>query len=408
MEMLNLFRKELEQALAQKVFVKLSLGNYQGDEAELKQVFVKAVLIKGQEMLSFTYRYKTKDIHKNHVRSSGLDLIAQAMEQSFKIATLFNQQQEIIFEYDRKGKLRRRERLLTQSLVVNRSHDRSKNYLVNSERPYLNLLGLTDHKGEVLKHAQDKFKQINHYLSLLDPLLRDLPAGAIRKVSDMGAGKGYLTFALYDYLSTTYGKELCVEGVEQRSDLVKLCNSLADGVGFKRLHFVEKSIQEYDAQGTDLLIALHACDTATDDAIAKGIKAGSRLIVVAPCCHKQIRRQLEKSKVQNQVSFLTKYGIFLERQAEMITDGMRALLLEYFGYKTKILEFVSDVHTPKNVMIVAVKAIERASDKMGMEEPPLDERAQLSARQEEIRRELERIKTDFGIQYHYLERLLVL
>ncbi|MGC4077402.1 MAG: methyltransferase [Rubrivivax sp.] len=126
----------------------------------------------------------------------------------------------------------------------------------------------------------------------------------------------------------------------------------------RRLHTCtsrQGSIADFDSAGADALIALHACDTATDDAIAKGIAAGSELIVVAPCCHKQIRREMETSNRGTDLDFVTRHGIFLERQAEMVTDAMRAMILEHFGYSTKVFEFVSDVHTPKNVLIVATK-----------------------------------------------------
>ena len=138
----------------------------------------------------------------------------------------------------------------------------------------------------------------------------------------------------------------------------------------------------------DLLIALHACDTATDDARFKGIMANGSLIVVAPCCHKQTRREMEKNKVNNSVSFLTKYGIFLERQAEMVTDGIRALVLEYFGYKTKVFEFISDVHTPKNILVVGIKG--RVNQK----------------RREVIKGMIRQVKSEFGISEHHLEKLL--
>jgi hypothetical protein len=154
------------------------------------------------------------------------------------------------------------------------------------------------------------------------------------------------------------------------------------------LEFVQGSIEDYTIQSLDLLIALHACDTATDDAIFKGVQAGAKLIVVAPCCHKQIRREMERQKIRNDISFLTKYGIFQERQAEMVTDGIRALILEYCGYKTKIFEFISDVHTPKNVLIVGTKG--KVTEK----------------RKKDVLSELKDIKSYFGIGYHHLERLM--
>jgi hypothetical protein len=150
--------------------------------------------------------------------------------------------------------------------------------------------------------------------------------------------------------------------------------------------FTQGTIQDFDSTDFNILIALHACDTATDDAIYRGIKANADLIVVAPCCHKQVRREMEKSKGAEQLSFLTKNGIFLERQAEMVTDGLRALILQSAGYKTKIMEFVSDVHTPKNVMIVATKAQKQHKEK--------------------ALKEINEAMLFFGIEHHHLADLM--
>lgn len=210
----------------------------------------------------------------------------------------------------------------------------------------------------------------------------------------MGAGKGYLTFALYDYLHTVLQVNAAVVGVEYRPDLVSFCNNVAEAAGFKQLHFEQGTIENYNTDKVNLLIALHACDTATDDAICKGIKANAELIVVAPCCHKQIRRELEKNKIKNDVSFLTQHGIFLERQAEMLTDGIRALILEYFGYKTKIFEFISDAHTPKNVLVVGIKKNQNHTSQAAQK------------KQAEILQKIKNSKAYFGIGYHHLERLM--
>lgn len=189
------------------------------------------------------------------------------------------------------------------------------------------------------------------------------------------------------------GLDAFVTGVEFRRDLVDYCNVAAANCNFERLGFVEGTIAGYDAKDIDLLIALHACDTATDDAIAKGIKTNATMIVVAPCCHKQIRKAIEKSATQNALSFITKHGIFLERQAEMITDAIRALILEYFGYKTKVMQFVSDAHTAKNVMIVAER-MKGQSDKNEVQE---------AKRKELILTKIADAKNFFGIEQHYLE-----
>lgn len=261
---------------------------------------------------------------------------------------------------------------------------------------YLQALGLSGPDGKIFKKAQDKYRQINRYVEILAPLVGELPNssakdGALRVV-DMGAGKGYLTFALYDYLRDVAGRAVQLTGVEYRDDLVAFCNDVAARAGYDDLRFAQGTIGDYEPeQGTlDILIALHACDTATDDALYKGITAQAGLIVVAPCCHKQIRREIEISKIahgREEAGFLFRHGIFCERQAEMITDGLRALILEYHGYRTKIFEFVSDAHTAKNIMITAQKDPQFKLDKST------------------IRAEIKTIKSYFGISSHYLERL---
>ncbi len=381
-------------SLTEGHFVKLSLGNYCGDDPELKNIYVKRVDIRKIPMLSFTYRYKRRDIIKNYPVDEGLSMAMDLLSKDFRIATLITIDKELILELNREGKIvlrtkgrQRRPETLTYS------HDRPKAKTIEAiGKRYLTDLGITDERGNVFRNAQDKYKQINHYIEILSPLIKDFSQEQIRKVVDMGSGKGYLTFGLYDYLSNVLRWNVEVLGVELREDLVSLCNEIAVKSEFNDLRFFQGTIEQHDVRGTDLLIALHACDTATDDAIFKGIEAGAKLIAVAPCCHKQIRKEIEKSKIENDLSFLTRYGIFLERQAEMITDGMRALILEYFGYKAKVMEFISDVHTPKNVLIVGSK-----SSKMTNEH-----------RQRAILSQLRDIKVFFGIQYHHLERLLKL
>ncbi len=268
-------------------------------------------------------------------------------------------------------------------------HDRKKQRLIQPNgQTYLHLLGITDHSGKVIQSSQDKYKQINHYIEILSALLKEIPQDHIHKIVDMGAGKGYLTFALTDYLKTSLNMTPEIIGVDGRQDMVDLGNSVAHSSRFENLSFTQGTIQDFDSRDTNILIALHACDTATDDAIYKGITAGADLIVVAPCCHKQIRRDMEKNGLPSQFDFLLQHGIFLEREAEMLTDSLRALLLEYSGYKTRIFEFVSGVHTAKNIMIVGIKS----------SKPPKDKTSLL--------KKIEKAKSLFGIKTHYLETLL--
>ncbi|QPH41393.1 class I SAM-dependent methyltransferase [Pedobacter endophyticus] len=391
------FISAIETSMAAQNFVKISLGNYKGDDEALKQILVRRVVIKREDKLAFTFRYKTRDVVKNFAPNEGVNLIAEYLHTGFKIGTLFTTEKDLIFEELNNGKIVLREVKATVKEVPKVSHDKEKSRLIRSEsKRYLTELKITDEDGKVFKNAQDKFRQINHYIEILSSLIKELPEGTIKKVADMGSGKGYLTFALYDYLHSALKLDAEVVGVEFRKDMVDLCNAVAGKSGFDQLNFVEGTIEGYNAENVNLLIALHACDTATDDAIFKGIKANAELIVVAPCCHKQIRREIEQHKVKNDVTFLTKYGIFLERQAEMVTDGIRALILEYFGYKTKVFEFISDAHTPKNVLVVGVRKAESPK--------PKDQ----SERQAEVLQKIRASKAYFGIGYHHLEKLLEL
>jgi SAM-dependent methyltransferase len=383
------FITHLSETLEDDLFVSLSLGNYKGDEENLKNIYVKKIIIKREEKLSFTYRYKTRDIVKNYDLKSGVGIVRDYLTNGFRIGNLFTTASNLTFELQNKGKISLRRTAPTNAAAPSTDHDKSKKRLIDSKnKSYLTELKITDRDGNVFKNAQDKYRQINHYVEILSSLIKDIPTEGKVKVVDMGSGKGYLTFALYDYLQNVLKLEAQVTGVEFRSDLVELCNDIAGKSEFGNLHFQEGTIEQFNSDETDILIALHACDTATDDAIHKGITAGANLIVVAPCCHKQIRREIEKHKAHNEVDFLTRYGIFLERQSEMVTDGIRAMILEYFGYKTKVFEFISDAHTPKNVMIVGVKNHKHVEN------------------DEKILRKIKDAKAYFGIEYHHLEKMM--
>lgn len=383
------FVTTLAQTISSQTFVSLSLGNYKGSEENLKNLYAKKILIKKEEKLSFTYRYKTRDIVKNFPIEEGIIQIGNFLTNGFRVSTLFSTEFDLLFEIQNNDKVILKKKAATSKATPSLDHDKNKKRLISAQnKSYLTDLNITDQEGNVFKNAQDKYKQINHYVEILSSLIKEIPTEGKLKVVDMGSGKGYLTFALYDYLQNVLNLKPEVTGVEFREDLVTLCNKIAGDASFTNLNFVEGTIESYESAGTDILIALHACDTATDDAIFKGIKADAELIVVAPCCHKQIRREIEKHKAHNDVDFLTRYGIFLERQAEMVTDGIRALILEYAGYKTKVFEFISDAHTPKNVMIVGIKNHKTPADK------------------DQILKKIKDAKTYFGIEYHHLERML--
>lgn len=394
--MQNIIEKFIDKAVESfenQSFLKITLSKNVGNETDLKNIFIKPVIIKNEQKLSFTFRYNTKDIVKNYAKSEAVEKLNEYINVNyFTIVNFISDSETSQLIIDKNGKVKLNISKSVQKANISNNHDQEKVRKIDSKGKYLFDLKITDVNGVVFKTTQDKFKQINHYVELLAPLLKEIPSHEQLNVVDMGSGKGYLTFAIYDYLTNVANIKSSVVGVEFRKDLVELCNKIAVNSSFDSLKFEEGTIADYTGEKPNILIALHACDTATDDAIFKGITSNADLIVVAPCCHKQIRREMEAGKAKNELDFLTNHGIFMERQAEMVTDGLRALILEYFGYKTKVFQFISDAHTLKNVMITAVRnqKLEVRNEK----------------KKDEILGKIRSIKAFFGIKSHYLEKLL--
>jgi hypothetical protein len=380
----------LTESILSNSFIKITLGNYKGIEVDLKNMYVKQVVIKKQPKFNVVYRYKTKDITKNYTKYEITTLLNEmVVESGFRYGCIYTSSKDWIIELNAKNIWQIKSQNPTTTEKPNLEHDNTKQRKITSEnKPYLYALQITDKDGNVLKSGYDKYRQINHYIEILSSLLKELPEREVIKVADMGAGKGYLTFALYDYLTQTLNRNAEVKGIEYRKDLVVLCNNIAKDSNMEGLSFEQNTIQEFDDKKIHILIALHACDTATDDAIQKGINANADLIVVAPCCHKQIRREMEKSNKSNEIDSITKHGIFLERQAEMVTDSLRSLILEANGYDTKVIEFISDAHTHKNILIIGSKSKTDKKNKA------------------EILTKIETTKKYFGIEKYYLEEVL--
>ena len=374
-----------QTACAAGHFLKCTLSKPTAAAPEgLKNIYLRPVILKAGPRLACTFRFSTRDEVKNFTPDETLVHLRQWLGAAFRNADLFTTEQDVALNIDKKGASAITLKGPSQTTPADTRHNREKNRLLDPAAPWLHALGITNTKGEVLPTAQDKWKQINKFLEIIDSLLRahPLPAGA--RIADMGSGKGYLTFALYDFLTNRLGLQPQVTGIELRQNLVDFCNKTARESNLAGLRFVAEDINAYQTERLDLLIALHACDTATDLALAKGIHAHADIVVVAPCCHKQIRRDMQ---AHNELAPILRHGILEERQAEILTDGIRALLLEANGYKTQVFEFISTEHTAKNIMITAV-----AGAGSGQRQAALDKVAAL--------------KAGFGIREHYLEGLL--
>ena len=382
----EIFYKKLGSFIENKELIRLLINSKRDKASDQKSMIITIALIKKEHRLNFVYRYNTKDVTKNYSFAEGIEIIKNALEKDFYNAEIFSNNEDIKLLANSKGKIKVISNKATLQPDTSFSHDRIKERPINaSTNVYLKELGITNAHGEVRREMSDKYRQINRYIELLEPELKELDLQDGYHVADMGSGKGYLTFALYDYLANTLNKVPVITGVESREELVNICNAISERSGFDKLKFIKGSIENIELDKIDILIALHACDTATDEAIYRGIKSNASLIVLSPCCHKQIRNEFN---VTNVLSNVVKYGILKERQAEIITDSLRAMIMEAFGYKTKVFEFISTEHTPKNLMIVGRKVMDINPDK------------------EKILNDIAAIKNVYGIKKHHLETLL--
>ncbi|SDR93978.1 Methyltransferase domain-containing protein [Pseudomonas asplenii] len=381
------FIELLETSLAQNAFIKLVLAKYVGTEADLQRVIIKQLTVKDQACLSFVYRYKTRDITKNFSLAEGVATIGALLPASFKNAHLLSLTDEVQLEYSKKGKSSLFKGKAQQAREVpSAEHNREKNRYLELSRPFLTDLGVTNKQHELIPAMSRKWKQINKFIEVFSHALGSSPIKLDQpvRVADFGSGKGYLTFAIHDYLCNTLETEGQVTGVELREDMVSLCNAAAARLEHPGLLFKCGDVRSVAPSELDVMIALHACDIATDYAIHTGIRSGAAIIMCSPCCHKQIRQQIQSPAL---LKPMLQYGLHLGQQAEMVTDSLRALFLEACGYETKVFEFISLEHTNKNKMILAVKRAE-----------PQDP-ARLLAKIDEL-------KAFYAIQEHCLETLL--
>jgi SAM-dependent methyltransferase len=345
------FISEFARSLREETFVKMSLGNYKGADEHLQKLLLRLIETRKGRRLFFLYRYDTRDTAKNHDFTEAVKILRSIVGKDFFSGHLFTTENDFQLDIGRKGKSRLNVAKPTFKTKPALDHNREKKRFVNAGSFYLRALGVTTDRGEIRDKQQDKWKQINKFVETLAALFdkSQLKDRKELNIVDMGSGKGYLTFATYDFFKNIRGLDVKVTGVDTKSELVGLCNDIARASEFEDLKFVDGWIGDFDVGNVDILIALHACNTATDDALFKGIRAAAGLIVVAPCCHQEIRPQIKPPEMLKNI---LKHGIMLEREAESITDGLRALLLEKSGYQTKLFEFVSTEHTPKNNMIV--------------------------------------------------------
>ena len=384
----------MDESLVAQRFVRLVLANHRGSEPGLQRVSGREITLRGERQLSLLYRHKTRDVTKNVPLAEATTAVGALLSVGFGHAHLDTLDGSADLRTSKKGQttLTRDDHgtseVVRPAAPAPTTHDRQKHRWLALDAPYWQDLGITDAQGRLIPAMSRKWKQINKFVEVFDAAWRDSPLAAQAadrpvRVMDFGAGKGYLTFAVHAHL-VALGRRPEVIGVELREELVDLCNTSARRHGLDGLHFEQGDVMRHDTGPLDVMIALHACDTATDHAIHKGISSAAKIILCSPCCHKQIRPQLLSPALLRP---MLQHGIHLGQQAEMITDSLRALLLEAHGYLTQVFEFVALEHTSKNKMILAV-------------------RSPRSVPNLEVFEQIRAIKDFYGVREHCLEVLL--
>ena len=375
------FFAAVASALGDGTFESLVLSKPRDAKPGEKSVRVRRIGLRGEPALSFVHTHPTRDVTRNFAVDEGLcvavAMLGDAAAPSFMHATLHASSGDVQLLVSRKGQhtLRRiagaesvddaARKSATATATSLPVHDRQRQRRLPLELPFLTELGLTDASHRLVPTMARKWRQIDKFLEVLDSALDALPApaeGVARaplRVVDFGSGKGYLTFAVHAHLRRRFGVEPEVTGVELRPELVEFCNAAAARCGGAGLRFVAGDLRTYAPESVDIMIALHACDTATDHALDLGLRAGAGVLICSPCCHKELRPQMSKPAA---LAGVLRHGVHLGQEAEMVTDSLRALLLEASGYDARVFEFVSLEHTGKNKMILATRRDGRSGE----------------------------------------------
>ena len=348
--------KILLQEILNKDLQQIILSNSRHPE-QVQKAKIRPVLIRGDLVFQETAYRGTQVFHENFTAEQMTDRICLALAEQFRQGEFTAKSLQATALVSKKGKLTLKVKNNTspeQEDLQALSHTRTKHYKLEEGKPvdFLVGLGVQTPDGRVTKARFDKFRQINRYLEFIEDVIDELPTDRTIRIIDFGCGKSYLTFAMYYYLHELQHRDIQVTGLDLKTDVIKHCNELAEKLGYDRLKFERGDISTYEGTDVaDMVVTLHACDLATDYALDKAVKWGARVILAVPCCQHELNRQITCDPLKP----VLKYGIIKERIAALLTDALRANLLEQQGYETQILEFIDMEHTPKNLLIRAVK-----------------------------------------------------
>ena len=354
------FRAPLRQTVLDEGFVEANFREAQrGAAVPWPRVTIRPVLLRGARHWQFIYFDGRQDTAKNYDSAQVEERLGELLALPFKSMTAATTAGTVRVQFSKKGRpILHREARLGAPIPLDLAHDRAKPGILSDEQPpaFLQAIGVATADGRVRADQRRKFNQINEFLRLLDEggAIDDLGADPIR-VIDLGCGSAALTFAAYHYLNVVKERSATLIGVDAKAHLMERHNDTAVRLGWPGIHFEAARIEEFQAaDAPDVVLALHACDTATDEALARAVGWGSRLIFSAPCCHHHLQAQLAATETPEPFRPVARYGILRERLGDILTDALRAHILRLLGYRAEVLEFVAVEHTPKNLMIRAI------------------------------------------------------
>ena len=322
--------------------------------SEISKVKIRPVMLKETLYFQATEYRGAQVFHENYNKQQLLDKIENYLQDNFKQMELTCTAMQATILISKKGKVTIKKKQLQTEKKVDLSHNKAKKYILQEGIvvPFLVDLGVQTKEGKIVRSNYDKFRQINRYLEFIADIMPILPNNRCINIIDFGCGKSYLTFALYYYMKILCKRDIRVIGLDLKEKVIEDCNALAVRYGYENLKFVTGDVSTYTGEGNvDMVVTLHACDTATDYAIEKAIKWGAKVIFTVPCCQHEVNMQISNEQLQP----LLKYGLIKERISALITDAIRANLLEEQGYQVQVMEFIDMEHTPKNILIRAVK-----------------------------------------------------
>lgn len=354
-------RNRLADFLSERLY-QIIISNPRRKEEAFK-VKVRPIMMKGSICFQETISRGTQVFHDNYEKDGMLDRLVRYMEEDFRQLEAQSMDGKLNVLVSKKGRMTIKQQKADSSqnqMMPDMSHNRSKQYILKEGVPVPFLIDLDVQTAEdtIIKSRYNKFMQINRYLEFVEDILPALPKERTIHIIDFGCGKSYLTFALYYYLHELKQLDVMITGLDLKTDVINKCNQLAERYGYDQLQFFQGDISTFQgAECVDMVVTLHACDTATDFAIKKAVDWGARVIFTVPCCQHEVNKQIENELL----SPVFQYGLLKERISALLTDGIRANLLEEAGYETQVLEFISMEHTPKNILIRAVKRERDAS-----------------------------------------------